>query len=95
MATKYITMTNRDLQLVADILRQNSSKTGSKIGNQLFGGRYGDKIKISPKAFGILTKKDKKILRDPKYYPLYYGQQMIKTDWVYKEKIRPKLKDVI
>lgn len=89
-------MTNRDLQLVADILQQNKSKTGKKISSSLFGGNYADKIKVAKKAFDdILTKKDKKILQNPKYYPLYYGQDMIRTDWVYKEKIKPKLKEVV
>jgi len=92
---KYIRMKNADVQLVADILTRNSSKTGRTLGNAMFGGNYWETLKIDPKAFKILTEKDKKILKDPKYYPLYYAGEMCRTDTIYKEDVKRKLKDVL
>jgi hypothetical protein len=86
-------MTNAELQLVADILEKNKSKRGELIGQSLFGHSYGQKMEINPKAFeGILNEKDKEILRNPKFFPLTYSGEMIRTDMIYNERIKPKLK---
>ena len=90
-----IIMKNRDLQLIADILIQNKSKTGEKINKGLFGKPYGEQMIIDPKAFKILTKKDREILKNPKYFPLYYGGEMIRTDYIYNKFVKKKLEKVI
>jgi len=89
---RYMKFKNADLQLMSDILKQNKSDASGIISAALFGGLYWGELKIDKDAFSILTNRDKEILRNPKYYPLYYGGELIKTDWIYKD-IRKKLLD--